>query len=348
MKINGLIIFAVLLFMLPMIESCRTELCYNHYPSAGITLDWEREWERDYGSGHVSTWDATEMGLEYSQLRPGVPEWVNLVKYGISDVPGQDFLQSSGGDIVLDEGGGQSFLFYNGDTEYIVLHDIASLSQIRATPTSRTRASISYIMARHPGLSTTNPPDVLYSAFVDNIPKVKFHEKLPMPVKMQPLVFTYVIRYEFEYGMQYVQQARGALGGMAESVYLRDGRTSDEATIILFECDVKDYGCEACVKSFGVPGFPDEYYGRAPGETAARPYTLNLEILLRNGKVIEFNYDIAEQMEKQPKGGVIKISGIRIEDEQNASQSTGDFNVDLSDWGHVDIDLPVGADQSKK
>ena len=72
---------------------------------------------------------------------------------------------------------------------------------------------------------------------------------------------------------------------------------------------------------------------------ADRPYTLNLEVRLKNGKTFEFNYDIADQIAKQPRGGIIRISGIRIEDDQNLSDSG--FDVTVDDWGeHEDIELP--------
>ena len=173
------------------------------------------------------------------------------------------------------------------------------------------------------------------------MPDIDLHASKPLPVKMQPLVYTYVVRYEFEHGIEHVALARGALSGMAESVYLRNGVTSEETTIILYDCDIKSYGCEAHVRSFGVPGFPDEYYGRSEMSRADLPYTLNLEVRLTNGKIYEFNYDIADQIARQPRGGVIRITGIRIEDDQNLSESGFDVNVD--DWGdYVDVDLPVG------
>ncbi|MDE6300032.1 MAG: DUF5119 domain-containing protein, partial [Muribaculaceae bacterium] len=154
------------------------------------------------------------------------------------------------------------------------------------------------------------------------------------------LVYTYVVRYEFEYGLEHVALARGAIGGMAESVYLLDGRTSDESTIIIYDCDLKDYGCEARVRSFGVPSFPDEYYGRAGVSDPSRRYTLNLEVRLNNGKYVEYNLDITDQIAHQPRGGVIKVSGLRVEDKD--SSTPAGFNVVVDDWGdRVDIDLPV-------
>lgn len=334
----------VALLAFTLLTACqRTELCYDHYPKASFSFSWEQEWERDYGMSHKANWDADLHGFAYDNIRPNAPEWINMVQFNESEHEGEHVFTPAGGKLVFAEQGNRSFLFYNGDTEYIVLSDIASLDDARASATPRSRSSISYVMERHPGVKSSNPPDILYSAYMDNVPAIGYHEELALPIKMQPLVYTYIIRYEFEYGMQHVAQARGALGGMAESVYLRDGRTSDESIIILYDCDVKDYGCEAHVKSFGVPGFPDDYYGRsAGGKEENRPYTLNLEVLLTNGKTLEFNYDIEDQLKQQPRGGVITISEIRIEDEDNKTEmSSGDFDVDLSGWGNVDVNFPL-------
>lgn len=343
--INRYIATAVALSVLTLPTACRTELCYDHYPKASLTFTWEQEWERDYGMGLLTDWDAGRYGFDYDYLRPETPEWVNLIKYKNNDSDSEYYLSPDGGEVVLKEEGDYSFLLYNGDTEYIVLSDVASLADARASATPRSRASLSYVMERHPGARSANPPDVLYSAFREIVPPVSIHETRRLPVKMQPLVYTYVVRYEFDYGLQHVTLARGALGGMAESVYLRDGNTSDESIIILYDCEIKDSGCEAQVKSFGVPGFPDEYYGRAADDAAGRPYTLNLEVLLTNGKTMEFNFDVADQLESQPRGGVITVTGIRIEDENNSTPITsGAFDVDLSGWGEVDVDLPISSD----
>lgn len=340
------ILAVVSMFLLALLLSAceRTELCYDHYPRASLSFDWELEWERDYGNAHRASWDADYYGFIYDNLRPAVPEWVNLEIYKDGEVESENYMSPSGGDIVLVDKGERSFLLYNGDTEFIVLSDMASITEARASASPRSRAaSMNYILERHPDTRSANPPDLLYAAFIKSVPEMKAHESTPLAVKMQPLVYTYVIRYEFEYGLQRVRQARGALAGMAESVYLRDGRTSDESVIVLYDCEVKKYGCEAIVRSFGVPGFPDEYYGRSSAQAPNRPFTLNLEVLLTNGKVEQFNFDVEDQLKKQPRGGVITVKGIRIEDdEEEPEENAGGFDVDLSGWGEVNIDLPVG------
>ena len=331
----------ILLLLIALSTACqRTELCYDHYPTLTVGLNWEHEWERDYGMNHAANWDSELHGFEYDDVRPQRPEWVNMIINKPDGTTGEKYLKPEGGKIDVDLGEGYSYLFYNGDTEYIMLRDIASHSDARASASSRSRAGLSYINEHHPDARSTNAPDVLYAAYVEKAPAFAIHDHHSIDVKMQPLVYTYVIRYEFEHGLENVSLARGALAGMAESVYLRDGRTSDESAIILYDCDVKDYGCEAHVRTFGVPGFPDEYYGRADSETSARPYSLNLEILLRNGKTVEFNYDIADQMKKQPRGGVIVVSGLRIDDQ--IGESNSGFEVDVTDWPEHDvIDLPI-------
>lgn len=337
-KNNILIILPLACLLLVACE--RTELCYDHYPRAAMSFDWEREWERDYGMAHKANWNADYHGFGYDDLCPTTPEWVNLVKFRNNAAEGEHYLTPDGGDVHLEKMEGYSFLLYNGDTEYIILSDVATLDKARATATPCSRATISYVMEKHPGARSSNPPDLLYSAFIENVPEIKVHEFKDITVTMKPLVYTYLIRYEFEYGMEHVALARGALGGMAESVYLRTGSTSSETGIILFDCETKSFGCMAQVRSFGAPGLTDSYYGRSDDEVDDAPFTLNLEVMLTNGTTLSFNYDVAEQIRKQPRGGVITVTGIRIENEQNAPSEGGGFDVDLSGWSHVDVDFP--------
>lgn len=334
-------IIVVLLLALMLSTACqRTELCYDHYPTLEFNLAWEHEWERDYGMNHASNWDVKLHGFEYDELRPERPEWVNVVVNRADGTSTEKYISPEGGKFNVDLGKGQSYLLYNGDTEYIMLSDVASLTDARASATGRSRAGLTYINEHHPGVKSTNPPDLLYAAYIEDGPDFKVHDHHSIDVKMQPLVYTYIIRYEFEYGLEHISLARGAIAGMAESVFLRTGKTSDTSSIILYDCEIKSYGCEARVQTFGIPGFPDEYYGRSDSDTPEREYSLNLEILLKNGKTAEFNYDITDQIKKQPRGGVIRLTGLRIEDQIGSTDSG--FNVDVTDWPEHDIiDLPI-------
>ena len=96
-----------------------------------------------------------------------------------------------------------------------------------------------------------------------------------------------------------------------------------------------DYGTQALVKSFGIPDYPNPNYSRGPHQ-----YCLNLEVRLTNGKTQQFEFDITEQMEKQPHGGVIVVSGIEID--PNATAGGGVFNIGVDGWGDaVDVPLPI-------
>lgn len=346
MKFNGNFILSLLIVVLPMLVSCREELCYDHYPVINVSFNWEQEWEREYGEYHGDKeWDNVYYGCGYDELRPGVPEWINMVSYYDDGRRSDSFISPDGRSFIVEAGESRSVLLYNGDTEFIIFSDVASLTDARASTTtrSRSRSSLAAIYQNHRDARTTNPPDILYSAYIDKVPALNNHDQKHMPVKMQPLVYTYVIRYEFEYGFENVYMARGALGGMAESVYLRTGVTSEQSSILLYDCEVKSDCCMAYVHSFGAPGFPDAYYGRAQGDNVDRPYTLNLEVLLKNGKTVVYDEDVSDQLKNQPRGGVIILKGLRVEDD--ISQSESGFQVDVVDWPEPDevIPLPIGG-----
>ncbi|MDE7388774.1 MAG: DUF5119 domain-containing protein [Muribaculaceae bacterium] len=326
-------------------SSCRQEICYDHYPAIDLSFTWEREWERDYGHDHKSNWDPAQHRYEYDALRPSVPEWVKMVRYYDDGRFMERFFTPDGAKFEVETNAKCSFLFYNGDTEYIILSDVASVRDVRATATSRSRSgsALQYMKGLHQTSRTTNPPDVIYSAYVEDVPGIVNHEVKHMPTKMQPLVFTYLVTFEFEHGIEHVALARGALGGMAEGVYLRTGVTTDEASIILFDCDIHSDGCRSQVRSFGIPGFPDSYFGRSASEQPG-PFSLNLEVKLTNGKTMDYTFDITDQIQKQPRGGVIKVGGLRVEDDQ-AGKSPAGFDVDVSDWDdNIEVDLNMGLE----
>lgn len=327
----------VIVTFLLALTGCRKDLCYDHYRSIAVNLDWELEWERDYGAHNSEGWDSGINGY-YDDLRPSVPEGVTMLRYSANThEPARMFFGNKGGESVVDEGT-FGLLFYNNDTEYIVLSDEASLASARATTTGRSRASLADM---HPGERTISPADELFGSFEDNIPALDIHEHRALPVKMQPLVFTYIIRFNFEYGSHHVALARGAMAGLAESVYLRNGVTSEESATVLFDCQLDGDCAVAQFGSFGAPGFPDEYYGRAPETREWRLYTLNLEVRLTSGQTKTMLFDISDQMLAQPRGGVITVGGIRIEDDENVGGNSA-FDVSVTDWGEdEDVTLPL-------
>lgn len=320
-----------------LIGGCRKDLCYDHFRSARFDMDWEYAWERDYGKHWPSVWTADVYGMKYEELLPGKSEGVTMLDYNEEGEVFQNFFTSEGGTAVLTEGM-HSFLLYNNDTEYIIFNDMVSLPTARASTGTRTRNTF---VNPHTDERTVNAPDVLYGSFMKSVPGIDLHQSLELKAILRPLVYTYLVRYEFQTGAEYISLARGAMSGMAESVYLRDGNTSEESATILYDCTLTPWGVQAIVMSFGVPGFPDEYYARRTGGDNPRHYALNLEVMLKNGKTKTFDFDITDQMQHQPRGGVIVVKDLFISEDEIGSDSG--FDVSIDDWGDLeDVDLPVG------
>ena len=81
---------------------------------------------------------------------------------------------------------------------------------------------------------------MLYGHYIESYTAERKTEPDELSVTMHPLVFTYLVRYEFSHGLKYVALARGALAGMAGAVWLNSGRTAEEAATVLYDCTVED------------------------------------------------------------------------------------------------------------
>lgn len=326
---------AVALGMFPLLSGCRKDLCYDHpshSPSVKVDVvaSWEREWERPYGHDWPGEWDASG-GIGYDDLRPGIPSGIRAIVYGGGYR--EENLPAKGGRLPMPEGV-HPLLFYNNDTEYIVFDNLSAAATASATTRTRSRASYK---ALHAEERTVNPPDMLYGHYVAEYEARRTMDAVELPLTMKPLTYTYWVRYEFEHGVEYVALARGALAGMAETVYLEDGHTGPEAATVMYDCTVEDGRVEARVLSFGVPNYPGDHYG-----IRAEPhYALNLEVRLRNGKMKAMEWDVTDQVSGQPRGGVITVGGISITDEEGMAGSGG-FDVEVEGWGdYVDVELPL-------
>ena len=340
-------LIGALALMLPgaaALTSCRQGLCYDHFRQSTVSLDFEQEWERDYGAAHASSWDENAMDGTYDDHRPGVPETVTMMVYPTDGAqPYNIFLEAAGGVAPLGAGP-YDFLLYNNDTEYIVINDIASLPDAAATTSSRSRASL---VPLHRGERTVSPPDVIYGAYHEAVPDVGVHGDHQLTTTLRPLVYTYVIRYEIATGGEHVQLARGALAGMAEKVYLRNGSTGPEAATVLFDCySHTDGAILAKVATFGVPSFPGDHYGRdGESDDNDNKYTLNLEVRLTDGTMQDFTFDVTDQLKSQPRGGVIRVGGIQVAPPENPDDENwvdSGFNTNVDDWGEwTDVVLPT-------
>lgn len=334
--------------VLALFASCEhKDLCFDHEEHALksevlIKAVYEKEWEHTCDNGpdwkNYEDWEE-DFGMEYDSLLPVNPDGLRVQVYN-EDGTNNVLNIAPGGGIVQMRPGEHSLLLYNNDTEYIVFDDMNSYAEARATTRTRTRSTYmgnSYVESDNEE-NTVSEPDMLYGNYVDEYMAERRAEPDELSVTMHPLVFCYLVRYEFSHGLEYVALARGALAGMAGAVYLNSGRTSVESTTVLYDCTLEDFGAQACVHSFGIPDYPNELYSTRAGE---RTYALNLEVRLKNGKIKSFDFDVTDQVEVQPQGGVIVVSGIEISDEEGESGGSG-FDVDVDDWGeYEDIELPL-------
>ena len=330
------------LFLMVTTSCEHKELCYHHADHAqkyhiNVVADYRYDWEECYGG---TDWKANwPKGYKpYDELRPVKPSGLRVINTGIDGKDNMHNISPDGGVITLFEGA-NDLLFYNNDTEYIIFNRVGSGSDAstRATTRSRTRATYLGSKYANEGEETMTPPDMLYGNYFEDYLCEKLVEAPEVKVTLQPLVFTYKIRYEFSEGLEFVSLARGALSGMARSVNINSGETSAEAATLLFDCEMTKFGARAFVTSFGVPAFPNANYpSRAEGKHA-----LNLEVMLKNGNIVTFDFDVTDQVKAQPHGGVIVIKDIVIEPSQG-TQGSGGFEVSVTDWGpYEDIYLPL-------
>ena len=333
----------MILSAIALLTSCtHKELCELHRDHAHkyhieIIADYRYDWEEWYGgTDWKQNWP--ENYIAYDDLRPGKPSGLRVVNYGTTNNYNLHNVDADGGVLTLYEGA-NNILLYNNDTEYIIFsrQQSGNSATTRATTRTKTRSTYKASKYANEGEDTMTPPDMLYGNYIEGYVPEKVADPTPVEVTLQPLVYTYKIRYEFAEGLEYAAIARGALSGMARSVTMDTGETSKEGATLIYDCEMTDFGARALVNTFGIPDFPNVNY---PTKADGRKHALNLEILMRNGKIINFDFDVTDQVLAQPHGGVIVVDGIVIEDSTGTSGS-GSFDVEVNGWGeYEDIILP--------
>lgn len=341
----------------------------NPAPSLVLQVDWHLEWNIKYVIDWETEWNP-EWEMDWSKVTPDEPEGVRLVTERISDGYRQVFNLPAGGGKVTLQPDTYTALLHNNDTEYIVFEETDRVASVTATTRTRTRSPYS---DNNPSETTVNQPDFLFASYAEEFHIEELDEwvdgeeerVLVVDVPMHPVVFSYIIRFEFDRGKEYINEARGALSGMAGTVSLSNRRTLDDVVTVLYDdAEVSDYGVEAVVRSFGLCNFDpvptDEYpdgHFYTPDETTAgdtqarsdRPKVdeqmrniLTLELALKSGQVKTFEVDVTDRMREQPRGGVLLIQGLEVTPEEGEGSQTGGFEVSVDDWGNSeDIDLPL-------
>lgn len=316
-------------------------LCENHRDHAHkyhikVVADYRYDWEECIGDQNPN-WKENwpEHYMPYDDLRPGKPSGLRVVNYNEEGDYNIHNIKPEGGVVMLYEGI-NDLLFYNNDTEYLIFSRSGD-GELRATTRTRSRAINMDEAFTNNEDGVAAPPDMLFANVYNDYVAEKVVDPTEVEVTLQPLVFTYKIRYEFAEGLKYVSMATGELSGMAKDVELHTGETSADPVIISYDCELTDYGIRATVNSFGIPAYPHPDY---PTRAEVK-HGLNLRVILRNGKEKKFDFDVTDQVKAQPHGGVIVVSDIKILDEEG-TQGSGAFDVEVDDWGeYEDIPLPL-------
>ena len=315
-----------LVLMLLLGVSCdHKELCYDHDQHSErveykLELDFECEWEYNIDSN--VEWEQQwkpEYGISYDDIRPKEPEGVRVHIFNEDNkVETVRNLTKQNSIIRFSQEGHYDMLFYNNDTEYIVFEGLESFNTASATTRGSSRSRV------------MNTPDMLFGAYVDSVYVEKSSQTDTMMVTLKPLVYTYLVRYEFAECADEITSAKGALDGVACRVNLGNGRTTPDVATISYDCTPGNFGVQALVRSFGIPDYPNPNYSRSDSK-----YITYLEIRLKDGKTKTFKFDITDQMAKQPHGGVILIQDIKMND-----AGGGGFDVGVQGWGEV-VDVPL-------
>lgn len=347
------------------LTGCRKDLCYDHEThgynvTARVLPEWELEWRRDMGmqeemdailhsidtiyrassGSRADDVDERSVLSIFADISPKPAAGIASVSYHESGVISRRHLGSDGGLLHLMEGT-HDLMFYNNDTEYILFDAIDTYAEAVATTRTRTRATFNSMFEDE---VTVNSPDMLYGAWVEDYEGVLSTEADSLQIWMRPLVYTYLIVYHFDQGIEHVRSACGSLSGMAGQVYLRDGHTGDDAVTILFDdcaVDTVNHTVVARVRSFGIPGYSYGQPVRSPGDPEGGTFSAGLEVMLPNGELWNHYDDISSMMRIQPRGGIIVVSGLSITDEEAAGDSMFDVSVGgWEDYGE-DIILPL-------
>lgn len=257
------------------LSSCdHKELCYDHDAhSPKFLLRVEASYQQEWELGPDGTarwkdfpaWEET-YGRTYDMMRPAIPEGLRMHDFPVSG-PSDMINMKPMGETVGMRPGEHQLLFYNNDTEYIVFDDMYSSAAAKATTRTRTRSTyMGNPFNNYMKENTVNMPDMLYGNYNKSYTSERSTEVTEMNVTMHPLVFKYLVRYEFSKGLEYVAIVRGALSGMASSVYLQSGNTSPETATLLYDCTLEPWGGRGCgdfVRSTRLSQRPIHHHTRA-------------------------------------------------------------------------------------
>lgn len=306
-----------------------------------VKATYETEWNYPIEGGidwkNDPDWEDT-FHFPYELLTPSLPDGLRVQLY-LQDNKASIFnIDSQGGEIPFTNGC-QSLLFYNNNTEFIVFDGLQSLKLASATTGTRSEAGHQAGVDIEDLLGNIkNSPDLLFSQYIESFVGREHPDTETLSVTLRPLVFSYLIQFEFIKGLERIERAAGSLTGMAESVSMTNFQTSKETARLLFQCTPRSFAVQALIKSFGLPNYPGPTTsGPIPvAANSTQSNQLELEIELFNGTKQCFHFDVTDQLARQPYGGVIRITGIEIDEKKATSTPNSGFDAHVTEWGDTE------------
>lgn len=289
-----------------------------HTSESLLKVNYNLQWEiAELGGTNWRTSWPEDFPYKYDDLLPSVPNglrahMITADHYYFNNLPPD-------GGILQYECLGQHFIiFHNNDIESIRLTSVDDPAMVfaytQAPNRQRESEPDSSIMVLQPD-----------NLFASHVPSIEVLHPLEgntpsLEVTMEPRVFSYLVIADFAAGLEYVREARAVLTGMSQGVWLVSGKRASQPVSYVFSASIYPKGVIGVLRSFGTPsGDPVKHI-------------LTVQVALTHGNVVRFDFDVTEQVNQQPRGGVIKVSGLAVTPEQAKVEGEG-FEVDVIGWG---------------
>lgn len=302
-----------------------------------MNIEWELDWEKNSENNLSDNWGEYGLENDYDFFRPRKPEGVAVFLYN-----GTPEAYSFGRELHLPAAGGsfsidystRAILFVNDDSDYVILNNLGSPYTVTATTGQHPNSSFNDL---HKGEKSAKQPDILYGALIELTDEQISTGNIPEKVVLEPLAFSYVIRYDIGKNREHVLSATGALAGMAESVNLGDKSTSDSKSTYIFDSQLTQSGIVMQVMTFGVPSMEENSGSKANPDYSGQ-HDMRIALKLANGKTWTIDHDVTDQIAGQRKGGIITIANVDIPDD--VVKGNSGFDTDVDDWDNSN-DIPL-------
>ena len=319
---------SLLLCMMVLVSCNHKDLCYGHDShtprhSVDLNIQAELQWQYSFNGPWETGWK------NYDSFLPGWPQGFRcMVHYPETDKWDEYNLSEKGGVMQVDAGL-KNLLVYNNDTEFVMFKKEADNNWWITTNEVQRSTYEGNSFVGDGKEKTVNMPDVV---FADYIPGIRTEESLvpeAVDALCRPLVYTWYVRFEFSQGADYIALCRGAMAGVAGAACLNRRICNTENVTVLFDAEKETGAVTATVRAFGLPETDND----------SLKVGLNLEVMLTNTRILDFDFDITGQMKAQPQGGVVVVKGLVITEEQGRMPENG-YEIKVNGWGDYE-DVPL-------